>query len=186
VGLDNVSEHVDFCRSLGLDACLKDVEDGLDAVRDSVFDVVWVSDILEHLDAPRLLLRRAAAKLGPDGRLIAFVNVLPRSRLARRVLRGRGWFDADAHHYQFSVETASYLFERAGYRVEQVVVHLLPRRLDPVAGAFATIAPVVFVSARPDEVLEARALSAERRNKPAAAAVTISRMSRQQQGAVTR
>jgi SAM-dependent methyltransferase len=173
VGLDNVREHVDFCHSLGLDARLADVEGGLDVVEDGVFDVVWVSDILEHLDAPRLLLRSAAAKLGPDGRLIAFVNVLPRSRLACRVLRGRGWFDADAHHYQFSVQTARYLFERAGYRVEQVVVHLLPRSLDPVAGAFAALAPVVFVSARPDRVLQARALGAERRNKPVAAAVTI-------------
>jgi SAM-dependent methyltransferase len=186
VCLDNVVEHVDFCRSLGLDARLADVEQDLDEVEDGVFDAVWVSDILEHLDAPRLLLRRAAAKLRPNGRVIGFVNVLPRSRLARRMLSGRGWFDADAHHYQFSVETASYLFERAGYRVEQVVVHLLPRRLDPLTSVLEGLAPVVFVSARPDGVLQDRALAAEQRNKPSASAVTISRVSRQQESAVTR
>ena len=173
VGLDNVSEHVEFCRSLGLDARLTDVEQDLAAVEDSAFDIVWVSDVLERLDAPRLLVRRLSEKLRPGGRLIAFVNVLPRSRLARAALRGRGWFDADAHHHQFTVETAQYLLERSGYRVGQVVVHPLPSRLDSASRALRPLTPVVFISAQPEASRHTQALAAERRNKPEAIEVTI-------------
>jgi SAM-dependent methyltransferase len=166
IGLDNVPEHVDFCRSLGLDAQLCDVEEGLDRIPDSAFDFVWVSDIVEHLDAPRLLLRRLAPKLNQGGRVVMLVSVLPSWRLARPLLRGHGWFDADVHNYQFTVDTARHLVEHSGYAVERVVVHLLPDRLDPVAGLLAPVAPVIFISARPDERAEMRARAAERRNRP--------------------
>jgi SAM-dependent methyltransferase len=166
VGLDNVPEHVEFCRSLDLDARLCDVEQGLGMVEDGCFDVAWVSDVLEHLDAPRLLLRRIAPKLKADGRLIVFMTVLPRSRLSRRVFASRGWFDADVHHYQFTVETARYLLERCGYVVEEAQVHMLPGPLQPLNGLLAPLAPVIFLAARADEAAGARALAAERRNKP--------------------
>src|SRR5207302_6669478 len=57
VGLDTNPEHVEFCRSLGLDARLADVDAGLADVPDRAFDYVWLSDVLEHLDSPRLVLR---------------------------------------------------------------------------------------------------------------------------------
>jgi SAM-dependent methyltransferase len=166
IGLDNVPEHVDFCRSLGLDAQLCDVEEGLDRIPDSAFDFVWVSDIVERLDAPRLLLRRLAPKLKPGGRVVMLVSVLPSWRLARPLLRGHGWFDADVHNYQFTVETARHLVEHSGYAVERVVVHRLPARLESVAGLFAPAAPVIFISARPDQRAEMRAREAERCNRP--------------------
>jgi SAM-dependent methyltransferase len=165
VGLDNVAEHVEFCRSLGLDARLLDVEAGLDRLDDNSFDFVWVSDVLEHLDAPRVLLRRVRTKLKPDGRLIVYMSVLPRSRLLRRVFAGRGFFDASVHSYQFSLETACYFLERAGYSVEEVVVHGLPDRLVPMEKLLAANAPVVFLAAKRDDAAEARVLAAERRNK---------------------
>lgn len=173
VGIDNVAEHVDFCCSLGLDARLADVDEGLDEVEDGAFDVVWISDVLEHLDAPRLLLRRVQPKLKPGGRVIALVSVLPRSRLARLVFRGHGWFDADVHHYQFTAETARHLVERSGYVVEQVVPHLLPRRFQPLNRLLLPFAPVIFVSACPDPAANALAAAAEGRNKPERAVVTI-------------
>jgi SAM-dependent methyltransferase len=169
VGIDNVSEHVEFCRSLGLDARLVEVERGLDELEDGSFDFVWLSDILEHLDAPRVLLRRLAPKLTPDGRLIVFMTVLPRSRLTRRLFGGRGFFDADVHHYQYSVDTARYLLGGAGYVVEDVVVHLLPRRLEPLSPLLRPFAPQVFLTARADPTAEASALAAEQRNKPGTA-----------------
>jgi SAM-dependent methyltransferase len=159
VGLDNVPEHVEFCRSLGLDARLADVEAGAPELDDASFDALWVSDVLEHLDAPRMLLRRLAPKLKPTGRLILYLTVLPRSRLARRAFARRGFFDADVHHYQFTVETARYLVERAGYAVDQVVPHTVPR-------ALAAFAPTVFIAARPDAAADAHAREAERRNRP--------------------
>jgi len=159
VGIDNVPEHVEFCRSLGLDARLGDVEDGLSGLEDASFDAVWVSDVLEHLDAPRLLLRRVAPKLRPGGLLVLYLSVLPRSRWARVLFRSRGFFDADVHHYQFTLETARYLVERSGYTVVEVLPHGVPR-------ALVGLAPTVFVAARPDPFVEERVRAAELRNKP--------------------
>lgn len=168
VGIDNVEEHVEFCRSYGLDARLEDVDAGLPGIEDASFDTVWISDIVEHLDAPRLLLRRVAPKLKPDGRLLLYVNLLPRSRVARRLFAGKGFFDADVHHYQFTLDTVRYLLRRAGYAIEEVVPNGLPRKLEPLAPLAAPLAPVVYVAARRDARLEAEAEAAERRNKPAA------------------
>lgn len=159
VGLDNVPEHVAFCRSLGLDARLADVEAGGAELEDASFDAIWISDILEHLDAPRPLIRRLAPKLKPSGRLVLYMTVLPRSRLARRAFAGRGFFDADVHHYQFTLETARYLVERAGLVVEEVVPHTVPR-------ALSAFAPTVFIAARPDAAADAHAREAEQRNRP--------------------
>jgi SAM-dependent methyltransferase len=106
MGIDSSQDHVEFCRALGLDARLADANAAIPAP-DGAFDFVWVSDVIEHLDAPRLLLRAAAPKLKPDGRLLLFLTLLPRVRLARKLLRVRGIrrFDADAHHYQFTIDT---------------------------------------------------------------------------------
>jgi SAM-dependent methyltransferase len=165
VGIDNVEEHVAFCRALGLDARQVDVDTDarLAEIPDGVFDVVWVSDIVEHLDAPRLLLRRLRPKLKPDGRIVLFVTTLPRSRLFRALLRARGVkpFEAEAHHYQFTLETARYLVERAGYVVDEVAVPQLPRWLGGQA-------PRLYLAARPDAGAEEVARAAELRNKPPA------------------
>ena len=166
VGLDNVAEHVAFCRSLGLDARLMDVESSLAELDDESFDAIWVSDILEHLDAPRVLLRRLAPKLRPAGRLVLYMTVVPRSRLTRRLFGGRGFFDADVHHYEFTLETASYLVARAGFVVEEIALHTLPRPLERLKPLLAPFAPAVYLAARPDRAAEQHALEAERRNRP--------------------
>jgi SAM-dependent methyltransferase len=166
LGVDNAAPHVAFCRALGLDALQLDVERGLDAVPDAAFDYAWVSDIVEHLDAPRLLLRRVAPKLRPDGRLLLFLTTLPRSRVVRAALRRRHLnpFDAQAHHYQFTYETARYLVEQAGYRIEAVEVP--PYRAAAGAGRVVRAhAPRIFLEARRDEETERAVLVAERKNK---------------------
>jgi SAM-dependent methyltransferase len=161
VGVDTNPEHVEFCRSLGLDARLLDVDEGLEVLPDAGFDYLWVSDVVEHLDSPRLLLRRLRPKLAPGGRLLMFLTVLPRSRLLRLALRRRGAnpFDSGAHHYQFTYETARYLVERAGYRVESVYA-------PPVPGRLAAHAPRLFLEGSVDEGAERAVEDAERKNKP--------------------
>jgi SAM-dependent methyltransferase len=157
VGIDSNAEQVDFCRSLGLDARLADANRGVD-VPDGAFDYAWVSDVIEHLDAPRLLLRSIAPKLKPDGRLLVFLTVLPHSRALRAALRWRGYhgFDAEAHHYQFTYDTAAYLVERAGYAL--VEAHA-PFRLPP------RVSPRLYLEARPDPRAEELAQRAEARNR---------------------
>jgi SAM-dependent methyltransferase len=162
LGIDNAAPHVAFCRALGLDAVQLDVDRGLAGVPNARFDYAWVSDIVEHLDAPRLLLRRIAPKLKPEGRLLLFVTTLPRSRALRAVLRHRHLnpFDAAAHHYQFTYETARHLVEQSGYRIEAVEV-------PPFGGVpFARAqAPRLFLEARRDMEAERAVTVAEDKNK---------------------
>jgi SAM-dependent methyltransferase len=168
VGVDNSEEAVRFCTSLGLDARLLDVDDEeLAIIPDGGFDFLWVSDVLEHLEAPRLLLRRLVPKLAPRGRLLLHTSVLPTSRAARAAFRraGRAPFDADVHYHQFTVQTIQHLVCRSGYRSEAAVV--------PVPAGYARagrflppgIASRVIVEAVPDPGLEAIVRRSERRNK---------------------
>lgn len=160
VGVDTNPEHVEFCRAIGLDARLLDVDTGVGDLPDAAFDYLWVSDVIEHLDSPRLLLRRLRPKLAPGGRLLVFLTLLPRSRLLRWALRRRGAspFDSGAHHYQFTYETARYLVERAGYRVEAAFAPPLPAPLHPHA-------PRLFLEASVDEGSERIVAAAEHKNK---------------------
>jgi SAM-dependent methyltransferase len=161
VGVDTNPEHVELCRALGLDARLLDADAGLDELPDGGFDFLWVSDVVEHLDSPRLVLRGLRPKLAPAGRLLVFLTVLPRSRPLRWALRRRraNPFDSGAHHYQFTYETARYLVERAGYRVESAWA-------PPVPAALVAHSPRLFLEASADERADEAAAAAERKNKP--------------------
>jgi SAM-dependent methyltransferase len=168
LGVDNVAEHVEFCRAIGLEALQVDVDRGLDAVPDGVFDVVWIFDILEHLDAPRLVLRDIAPKLRPDGLLLLYLGLLPRSRLVQSAFRRRGVipFESNVHYYQFTLDTARYLVERAGFRIEEIAVPFLRGRLRALEPLVLRQSPTAIVAARRDPRLEAALAEAEARNKP--------------------
>jgi SAM-dependent methyltransferase len=172
LGIDNLQEQVDFCRALGLDAVRADLDDSLDAVPDESFDFIWVADILEHLDAPRLLLRRLAPKLAPGGRLLVYITALPRSRLVQRALRQRGVraFEAGTHYYQFTDDSARYLVERAGYCVTRVVSPGARRLPAPLRPLVVRQSPTLIIEAVPDAQASQLVLSAEAKNKPVAAA----------------
>jgi SAM-dependent methyltransferase len=172
LGVDNVAEHVEFCRAIGLDVVQADVDEGLDEVPDGAFDVVWIFDVLEHLDAPRLLLRRVAAKLRPDGLLLLYLGLRPRNPLVREAFRRRGIvpFESRVHYYQFTLETARYLVERAGFRVEEVAVPFLRGRLRALEPLVLHQTPTAIVAARRDAALERGLADAEERNKPHAGA----------------
>ena len=74
-GIDNGLEETGFVRALGLDVVQLDVEEPQALEGIGQFDYVWVSDMLEHLDAPRLLLRNLPRAIG--GALLLHVSVLP-------------------------------------------------------------------------------------------------------------
>ena len=170
LGVDNVGEHVHFCRDIGLQAVRADVDQGLDDIPDASFDFIWVSDIVEHLDAPRLLLRRLAPKLRPGGQLLLYITTRPANRLGREALYRRGVtaFRAGTHYYQFTRDTAAFLLSRAGYRVDGVHVPLARGRLKPLGHLLTTHAPTLIFSATPDPRIAALVADAEQKNKPAA------------------
>jgi SAM-dependent methyltransferase len=114
VGIDSNAQHVAFGRALGLDARVVEAHGDLGLVPRS-FDALWVCDVVEHLVGPHEVLRGLRPLLRPDGKLIVYLTLAPASRLVRRAMRRfDGGFEAHAHHYQFTYDTAVYLVERAG------------------------------------------------------------------------
>jgi SAM-dependent methyltransferase len=169
LGIDNSREAVEFCREAGLAAIHSDVErDGLEPVPDRSFDFLWVSDVLEHTDSPRSVLRRLAPKLREDGRLLLFASVLPENRVARFAFRRQEFppFDSEAHFHQFTVPTLRHLVARAGYRTTAVTIPTPPRLAGVSAFVPRSFAPRVLIEARPDAELAELAVRAEHRNAP--------------------
>ena len=170
LGLDNNAAAVAFCAALGLEAVEMDVDADFD-LGGRTFDYLWVSDILEHLEAPRLLLRRLLVAVKPTGKLLLQTSVLP-AWLPRRVLRSHGKqpFDADVHYHQWTQETMTHLLARAGYRVQRVLVPRPPswEKLTPVLRP--AFAPRLVFEAAPDEVLLRTVERSEKRNRRAAEA----------------
>jgi SAM-dependent methyltransferase len=154
LGLDNNRELVEFCKALGLEAELVDVDGDFD-LGGRRFDYLWVSDVLEHLEAPRLVLRRLLPALAPDGKLLLQTSVLP-TPLAARMLRARRKqpFDADVHYHQWTRQTMSHLLARAGYRVQTVLVPRPPSLSSVSFLLRPAFAPrLIFVAARDEELL---------------------------------
>jgi SAM-dependent methyltransferase len=168
VGIDNSARAVEFCRAIGLDARLADVERDLAAAApEAAFDLAWVSDVVEHLDAPRVALRGVARALRPDGRLLLHVSTLPESRVARSLLRRRGVrpFDAESHFHQLTLSSTRHLLARAGFRVAAVTVPVPPRLERATPALPPRWAPRLLFEAVRDRELEAAADRSERRNR---------------------
>lgn len=165
LGLDNNPEAVTFCTALGLDVKEVNVDADFD-LGGRTFDYIWVSDILEHLEAPRLLLRRLIPAVKPAGKLLLQTSVLP-VRLPRTVLRARRKqpFDADVHYHQWTRETMTHLLARAGYRVQRVLVPRPPSwsRLTPLLRP--SFAPRLVFEAAPDDALLRTVERSENRNR---------------------
>jgi SAM-dependent methyltransferase len=156
VGIDSNAQHVEFARRLGLDARVVDAHGELGLPPGS-FDTIWLCDIVEHLVAPHDVLRGLRPFLKPDGRLIVYLTVAPSSRVVRNVLRRfDNSFEAHAHHYQFTSDTAVYLVERAGYRVTAAV---------PAARLPTRVTTRLYLEAKPDDAMEKIAARAELRNR---------------------
>jgi SAM-dependent methyltransferase len=169
VGLDNNPEAIAFCRSLGLDARFADVDDHETGspVAGDVFDYLWVADILEHLEAPRLLLRELSQRLAPGGRLLLLTSVLPEQRQARWLARKMKMrpFDAQVHYHQWTTSTLQHLLARSGYRLVKVHVPVPPTWGSVDRFIPRRIAPRVIAEAEPDADLERMVARSESRNR---------------------
>ena len=160
-GIDNGPEETEFARALGLDVLQLDVEEPQALEGIGRFEYVWVSDMLEHLDAPRRLLRNLHSAVG--GALLLHVSVLP--GMTRSLMRrmGESPFDRDVHYHQWTVDTIQHLLRRAGYRPVRTlpVVPAKLRRL-PIP---VSLASRIIIEAVPDDQLLATMRHSEARNK---------------------
>jgi SAM-dependent methyltransferase len=121
-GIDAIPRNVEFCRALGFDVTLANVEDGLPDFGRR-FDAIYSSNLLEHLVAPHLFLLRLHALLKPDGRLFVHVPTVPPlpivDRLLKRVIGHNGYL-ASEHINAFTPRTLAFTIQRAGFQVDDV------------------------------------------------------------------
>ncbi|MBA2450102.1 MAG: methyltransferase domain-containing protein [Chloroflexi bacterium] len=122
-GLDAVEQNVAFCRALGLEAHLANVEDGLPDLGRR-FDGVFCSNLLEHLVAPHLFLLRLHGQLVDQGRVFIHVPTTPPlpilDRLIKRTIGHNGYL-ASEHINAYTPRTLQFTLERAGFVVEDLV-----------------------------------------------------------------
>jgi len=102
-GYDISKFALDFCRGKGLKAT-----DDLKKIRNNHFDIVFSSEVLEHLERPLDALKIMRRKLADDGRLII---VVPIDRLKRLKLN-----DKNQHLYCWNYQTMTNLLIRAGFK----------------------------------------------------------------------
>lgn len=122
-GIDAIERNVDFCRALGFEAALTNVEDGLpDFGRQ--FEGIFCSNLLEHLVAPHLFLLRLHERLTDQGRLFIHVPTMPPHPLVDRLIRraiGHNGYQASEHINAFTPRTLAFTLERAGFIVDDLV-----------------------------------------------------------------
>ena len=122
-GLDAVEQNVRFCRALGLEAVLANVEDGIPDLG-RAFEAVFCSNLLEHLVAPHLFLLRLHDRLTAGGRLFIHVPTMPPLPIVDRLIKrtiGHNGYAASEHINAFTPRTLRFTLERAGYVVEDLV-----------------------------------------------------------------
>lgn len=122
-GLDAVERNVEFCRALGLEAVLANVEDGLPDLG-RPFDAVFCSNLLEHLVAPHLFLLRLHGQLAERGCAFIHVPTIPPLPIVDRVVKraiGHNGYLASEHINAFTPRTLQFTLERAGFVVEDLV-----------------------------------------------------------------
>ncbi|MCC7371347.1 MAG: class I SAM-dependent methyltransferase [Chloroflexi bacterium] len=122
-GIDAVERNVEFCRALGFDVTMTNVEDGLPDLGRR-FEAIYCSNLLEHLVAPHLFLLRLHALLEPNGLLFVHVPTMPPLPLVDRLLKrviGHNGYLASEHINAFTPRTLAFTVERAGFTVDDVV-----------------------------------------------------------------
>jgi SAM-dependent methyltransferase len=128
----------------GLDIRSWNFEEGIPSELRAGFEVVWASNLFEHVLAPHSFLIDVRAALLPGGRLII---VAPTTH---RFIVGpfRGFLAAD-HVNFFTARTMSLTIERAGYRIETVASASFPGMPLLLASALRSISPGVLIAAVP-------------------------------------
>ena len=127
VGLEVEAQQVEFSRALHLEVVSGNVEDRPEL--DRKFDVVWCSNLLEHLVAPHLGLLVLRSYLNAGGLALISIPLVPTAiqRLFSRVVVGFEGFEAENHVNAFTRKTMVFFLERAGFDVVESSTYLPPR-----------------------------------------------------------
>lgn len=119
IGIEILPESVKFSRAIGLDVSDYNFEDEWREKPES-FDAIWCSNVLEHVFAPHLLLRRFHDALKPNSLIFIRVPTIPSNWLyiaLNRLLLGFLGYEAVQHINAFTRRTVEFTIERAGFKI---------------------------------------------------------------------
>lgn len=103
-----------------------DVEEAVELpIPEKEFDFIILSDVLEHLRRPDLVITKLKRYLAPDGLVIASIPNVARIEIRIKLLLGR--FDyqdsgimSKGHLRFFTLKTAKDMFKSTGYKIIQI------------------------------------------------------------------
>ncbi len=120
VGLELDISIIQTSKSMGIENIVQcDVEKDQWPIKDSVFDAVYCSNLLEHALSPYLLLRKAYNALKPGGLLFVGVPLIPRHKWTEKLI---GWLFGLGYAQKFHLNAYTrrvlcFAVERAGFEV---------------------------------------------------------------------
>lgn len=118
-GIEVLPELVKFSRAIGLNIDEYNFEDEWREKPEN-FDAIWCSNVLEHVVAPHLLLRRFHDALKPGGLIFIRVPTIPSNWFylkLNRLLLGFLGYEALQHINAFTRRTIEFTIERAGFNI---------------------------------------------------------------------
>jgi len=118
-GIEVMPESVKFSRAIGLNVDEYNFEDEWREEGES-FDAIWCSNVLEHVVAPHMLLRRFHGALKSDGFIFIRVPTIPSNWIClklNRLLLGFLGYEAAQHINAFTRMTIEFTIERAGFKI---------------------------------------------------------------------
>ncbi|HEX5501409.1 MAG TPA: class I SAM-dependent methyltransferase [Thermomicrobiales bacterium] len=118
VGVEVSAPSLEACRRAGLNVLSADLNAPL-PFADCSFDAIFCSHVLEHVDAPIMLLRECRRLLRPGGCVVIGV---PTEGSISRALGDHYYRAHPGHLYGFSLSNLSVLLEKAGFTVARVFV----------------------------------------------------------------
>ena len=127
-GVEVDDKEVKFSHSLGLNVEQYNIEDEWREAENS-FDVVWFSNVLEHMIAPHAVLRNFHKTLKSEGLLFVRVPTIPSNRLfimLNKLLLGFWGYKAQQHVNAFTRRTLEFTIERAGFKILESNVFIPP------------------------------------------------------------
>ena len=118
-GIEVLPESVEFSKAMSLDVDEYNFEDEWREGPES-FDAIWCSNVLEHVVAPHLLLRRFHETLKDNGLVFIRVPTILSNWLYRKLnklLLGFLGYEALQHINAFTRKTVEFAVERSGFKI---------------------------------------------------------------------
>lgn len=127
-GIEINDRETRFSRAIGLDVAQYNIEDEWREASES-FDVIWFSNVLEHVVAPHAVLRNFHKTLKLGGLLFVRVPTIPSNYFflfLNRLFLGFLGYEAQQHINAFTRRTLEFTIERAGFEIVESNIFLPP------------------------------------------------------------